>query len=210
MVSARLARSCFVLVLLFLAMPWVAQGQEAPVPAPPGDEKAWLAQHNAEAVRVNRTAMGILFGWAVLNIGTGVAGHFASEGETRAFFQANAAWNLVNLTIAAIGYHGQATAEPGAWDLARSLSEGQRMEKLLLFNAGLDVGYIAFGGLLWERGARKDSARLKGWGKSLLVQGGFLLLFDGVLTFLNARLNGELTARLVPAPNGIGLMLTWP
>ncbi|MCY1032969.1 hypothetical protein OV207_15970 [Corallococcus sp. BB11-1] len=202
MAPARLVRSCFVLVLLFLAMPWAAQGQEST--APPTDGKAWLAEHNAEAVRVNRTAMGILFGWAVLNIGTGVAGHFASEGETRAFFQANAAWNLVNLTIAAIGYHGQATAEPGSWDLARSLSEGERMEKLLLFNAGLDVGYMAFGGFLWERGSRKDSARLRGWGKSLLVQGGFLLVFDGVLTFLNARLNGQLTARLVPAPDGIG------
>ncbi|RYZ42121.1 MAG: hypothetical protein EOO71_09165 [Myxococcaceae bacterium] len=208
MAPARLVRSCCVLVLLFLAMPWAAQGQEAVVP--PVDGKAWLAEHNAEAVRVNRVAMGILFGWAVLNIGTGVAGHFASEGETRAFFQANAAWNVVNLTIAALGYHGQATADPGSWDLARSLSEGQRMEKLLLFNAGLDVGYLAFGGFLWERGSRKDSARLRGWGKSLLVQGGFLLVFDGVLTFLNARLNGELTARLVPAPNGIGLMLTWP
>ncbi|MBZ4333930.1 hypothetical protein NR800_26200 [Corallococcus interemptor] len=204
MVPARLVRSCCVLVLLFFAMPGVAQ--ETPAP----DAKAWLAEHNAEAVRVNRTAMGILFGWAVLNIGTGVAGHFASEGETRAFFQANAAWNVVNLVIAGLGYHGQATADPASWDLARSLSEGQRMEKLLLFNAGLDVGYIAFGGLLWERGLRKDSERLRGWGKSVLMQGAFLLVFDGVLTFLNAKLNGQLTARLVPAPDGVGLMLTWP
>ncbi|GMT97677.1 hypothetical protein KH5H1_17960 [Corallococcus caeni] len=204
MASARLVRSCCVLVLLFFAMPGVAQ--EAPAP----DAKAWLAEHNAEAVRVNQTAMGILFGWAVLNIGTGVAGHFASEGETRAFFQANAAWNVVNLVIAGLGYHGQATADPATWDLARSLSEGQRMEKVLLFNAGLDVGYIAFGGWLWERGLRKDSERLRGWGKSVLVQGVFLLVFDGVLTFLNAKLNGELTARLVPAPDGVGLMLTWP
>ncbi len=27
---------------------------------------------------------------------------------------------------------------------------------------------------------------------------------------LNWRLNSQLTARLVPAPNGVGLMLTWP
>ncbi|MHA7634684.1 DUF6992 family protein [Corallococcus sp. M7] len=204
MASARLVRSCCVLVLLFFAMPGVAQ--ETPTP----DAKAWLAEHNAEAVRVNQTAMGILFGWAVLNIGTGVAGHFASEGETQAFFQANAAWNVVNLVIAGLGYHGQATADPASWDLARSLAEGQRMEKLLLFNAGLDVGYIAFGGFLWERGMRKDSERLRGWGKSVLMQGAFLLVFDGVLTFLNAKLNGQLTARLVPAPDGVGLMLTWP
>lgn len=204
MAPAHLVRSCCVLVLLFFAMPGAAQQTPAP------DARAWLAEHNAEAVRVNQTAMGILFGWAVLNIGTGVAGHFASEGETRAFFQANAAWNVVNLVIAGLGYHGQATADPASWDLARSLAEGQRMEKLLLFNAGLDVGYIAFGGFLWERGLRKDAERLRGWGKSVLVQGAFLLVFDGVLTFLNAKLNGQLTARLVPAPDGVGLMLTWP
>ncbi|RKH72822.1 hypothetical protein D7X96_03925 [Corallococcus interemptor] len=204
MASARLVRSCCVLVLLFFAMPGMAQEVAAP------DAHAWLAGRNAEAVRMNQTAMGILFGWAVLNIGTGVAGHFASEGETQAFFQANAAWNVVNLVIAGLGYHGQATADPASWDLARSLSEGQRMEQVLLLNAGLDVGYIAFGGLLWERGLRKDSARLRGWGKGVLLQGAFLLVFDGVLTFLNAKLNGELTARLVPAPDGVGLMLTWP
>lgn len=207
---SRAVRSSLVLGLLFLALPLVAGAQDSvPEPVPPS-AREWLAAHNAEAVRLNRVAMGVLFGWAVLNIGTGVAGHFGSEGETRAFFQANAAWNVVNLAIAGFGYHGQATAEPASWDLARSLAEGQKMEKLLLLNTGLDVGYMAFGAFLWERGLRKDSARMRGWGKSLLVQGGFLFVFDGVLWFLNSRLDGALTARLVPAPGGVGLMLTWP
>lgn len=207
---SRAARSSLVLALLFLAVPLVAGGQEVASPPVPPSAREWLATHNEEATRLNRVAMGVLFGWAVLNIGTGVAGHFASEGETRAFFQANAAWNVVNLAIAGFGYHGQATAEPASWDLARSLAEGQKMERVLLFNAGLDVGYMAFGAFLWERGLRKDSERLRGWGKSLLVQGGFLLVFDSVLWLLNARLNGELTARLAPAPGGVGLMLSWP
>ncbi|MFP2907296.1 DUF6992 family protein [Pyxidicoccus sp. 3LFB2] len=207
---SRAVRSCLVLGLLFLALPFVAGAQEVtPAPVPPS-AREWLAAHNAEAVRLNRVAMGVLFGWAVLNIGTGVAGHFTTEGETRAFFQANAAWNVVNLAIAGFGYHGQATADPASWDLARSLAEGQKMERLLLLNTGLDVGYMAFGAFLWERGLRKDSERMRGWGKSLLVQGGFLLVFDGVLWFLNSRLDGALTARLAPAPGGVGLMLTWP
>ncbi len=207
---SRAVRSSLVLGLLFVALPLVAGAQEVPPEPVPPSAREWLAAHNAEAVRLNRVAMGVLFGWAVLNIGTGVAGHFASEGETRAFFQANAAWNVVNLAIAGFGYHGQATADPASWDLARSLAEGQKMERLLLLNTGLDVGYMAFGAFLWERGLRKDSERLRGWGKSLLVQGGFLFVFDGVLWFLNSRLDGALTARLVPAPGGVGLMLTWP
>lgn len=119
-------------------------------------------------------------------------------------------FNVVNLAIGGFGLYRQLTATPGTWDLGRSLAEGQKMEKLLLLNAGLDVGYVAFGGFRLERGLRTDLAQLRGWGKSLLLQGGSLLLFDAVLWGLNWRLNSQLTARLVPAPDGVGLLLTWP
>jgi hypothetical protein len=191
-------------VAILLSLSISAQAAELTSP------ESFLAHHNQQAARLNQTAMGILLGWAVLNIGTGTAGHFTTQGETQAFWQANAAWNTVNLAIAGLSLHGQASATPGAWDLARSLSEGQKMEKLLLFNAGLDVGYLAFGGFLLERGHRTDSARLRGWGKSLLLQGGFLLLFDTALWLLNSNLNSKLTARLTPTPNGVGLLLSWP
>jgi len=190
-------------VLLLLCVSFAAQAAET-------TPEAFLATHNTEGVRLNRAAMGVLLGWAVLNIGTGTAGHFTTQGEPRAFWQANAAWNVVNLAIGGFGLYGQLTATPETWDLGRSLAEGQKMEKLLLLNAGLDVGYVAFGGFLLERGLRTDSAQLRGWGKSLLLQGGFLLLFDAVLWGLNWRLNSQLTARLVPAPDGVGLLLTWP
>ena len=191
-------------VAILLGLSVSAQAAEITSP------ESFLAHHNQQSARLNQTAMGILLGWAVLNIGTGTVGHFTTQGETRAFWQANAAWNTVNLAIAGLSLRGQASDTPGSWDLARSLSEGQKMEKLLLFNAGLDVGYIAFGGLLLERGWRTDSARLRGWGKSLLLQGGFLLLFDVTVWLLNSSLNSKLTARLTPAPNGVGLLLTWP
>jgi hypothetical protein len=61
----------------------------------------------------------------------------------------------------------------------------QNLDKILLFNAGLDVGYMATGAWIWERGLRKGSERLEGYGKSLLVQGGFLLAFDLVLYLLH-------------------------
>ena len=203
MTDSPLRRVGLICVLL-LCLSFAAQAAEATSP------ESFLALHHREAARMNQTAMGVLLGWALLNMGTGTVGHFTTTGEAQAFWQANAAWNGVNLLIAGLSLHGQATASAESWDLARSLAEGQKMEKLLLFNAGLDVGYIAFGGFLLERGLRTDSARLRGWGKSLLLQGGFLLLFDSVLWGLNASLNSKLTARLVPAPTGVGLVLTWP
>jgi hypothetical protein len=65
------------------------------------------------------------------------------------------------------------------------VAEFQNFEKILLFNAGLDVGYMALGAFLWERGLRKDSDRLTGYGQSLILQGGFLFTFDLVLYFMN-------------------------
>ena len=191
-------------LLLWLGVSGAAGAVERSAP------ESFLLAHDTELVRLNQTAMEVLLGWAALNIATGSVGHFTTRGEAQAFWQANAAWNVVNLAIAGMGLHGQLTALPETWDLARGLSEGQRMEKILLFNMGLDVGYVAFGGFLLERGLRQDSERLRGWGKSLLLQGGFLLLFDAALWFLNSRINSQLTARLTPAPNGVGLTLTWP
>jgi hypothetical protein len=200
--SSSSLRTAQLLLLVLLCVPLTTQAAETP--------EAFLATHNTAAVQLNRTAMSVLLGWAVLNIGTGVTGHFTTQGDTQAFFQANAAWNVVNLAIAGFGLHGQLTAQPETWGLARSLAEGQQMEKILLLNAGLDVGYMALGGFLLERGLRTDSARFRGWGRSLLLQGGFLLLFDSALWWLNWRLNTQLTARLIPAPGGVGLQLQWP
>jgi hypothetical protein len=57
------------------------------------------------------------------------------------------------------------------------------LEKTLLFNAGLDVGYIMTGLYLTElsRRAGEQQERLEGYGWSLVLQGGFLLGFDLIL-----------------------------
>lgn len=55
------------------------------------------------------------------------------------------------------------------------------IEKILLFNAGLDLAYVAGGFYLKERGLRTDNSKLIGFGKSVILQGAFLLAFDGVM-----------------------------
>ena len=61
------------------------------------------------------------------------------------------------------------------------------MKQVLLFNAGLDVAYVVGGAYLRERGraglpaTRPDRAdQLRGYGKSVMLQCGFLLAFDMV------------------------------
>lgn len=150
-----------------------------------------------------------LGGWAVVNIGAGLALRGSSEGATREFHTMNALWNTVNLGIAGFGYYAATQSDPASWDLATSLGKHQNFQKILLFNAGLDVGYIMGGLYLTERAKRPDvnSDQLKGFGNSIMLQGAFLMVFDLANYFIAAGYDGDLPLRLGATTNGMGL--TW-
>ncbi len=137
---------------------------------------------------INQTGMIVLGSWALANIAAGTIGHFNSTGESKYFWQFNAMWNTVNLGIAALGYFGNAPlAASEQITLNESLKEYSSLQNILLLNAGLDVAYIATGFLLREKSktSNKNSERLKGYGNSLILQGGFLLAFDVALYLTN-------------------------
>lgn len=141
-----------------------------------------LAEINLDRIQLNSNGMLILGGWAVSNIIIGGVGMTQSSGNTYYFHQMNAAWNTVNLAIAGFGYYGLRNQSSDI-NLSETIFEFQNFEKILLFNAGLDVGYMAIGTYLWERGLRKDNSRLTGYGQSMILQGGFLFAFDLILYF---------------------------
>lgn len=151
-----------------------------------------LTNYNQERIKLNSNGMYLLSGWAITNIAVGSIGYFNSSGRTKYLHQMNVGWNLVNLAIAGGALYQYGYADASAFNLSQSMSEARSIENILLLNIGLNVGYIAGGGYLWERGNRKSSNRLKGYGQSLLIQGGFLLLFDSALYFLNRSNNQEL------------------
>jgi hypothetical protein len=67
-------------------------------------------------------------------------------------------------------------------NFAESIREHESIRRILLFNAGLDVGYMATGLYLRERANRaENSERLRGYGNSLLLQGAFLFTFDLIM-----------------------------
>ncbi len=140
-----------------------------------------------------------LSGWSVVNIGTGLALAGNSKGETRYFHQMNVYFNSVNLAIAQLGYWGARKREGQRISLANSYRQQQLTEKTFLFNAALDGSYILGGLYLYERGNRQTGERKdrsRGFGKSLMVQGGFLLLFDGVMYHIQRRHGKWLDKRL--------------
>lgn len=130
--------------------------------------------------------------WASLNIISGSAGYLLSEKDTKYFHQMNAGWNIVNLGIAGFALYSISQMDASALNYSEAVIELQNLDKVLLFNAGLDFGYMAAGAWMWERGLRKGSERLEGYGKSLLLQGGFLLAFDLVLYLLHSPITNNI------------------
>lgn len=144
-------------------------------------------------MNINENAMLILGGWAAGNILIGTYGNFKANGEAKYFHQFNAMWNVVNLGIAAFGYFNAVNSDPSSMTNLEIIKDYNSLQNFLLLNAGLDVAYIVTGFYLKERAKNSSSAeRLRGYGNSLLLQGGFLLLFDVTLYFIhqnNANIN---------------------
>jgi hypothetical protein len=135
-------------------------------------------------LNINKTSMLTLGAWALGNIalnGALMLNSSKQADQTPFYFQQmNVFWNVVNLGLAASGYIGAVSEPARAVSLANALEQQASIERILLFNAGLDVAYIAAGAWMLER-SKTDTERSElwqGYGQSLFVQGGFLLLFD--------------------------------
>lgn len=169
-----------------------------------------LTDFNERRINITRKGMLALSGWALSNIAAGSYGYFSRQGKTKYFHQMNVAWNVVNLSIGLFAYQQSLNSVPSAFNLSESLNEAHAIENILLLNIGLNVAYIATGSYLWERGIRKGNDRLKGYGPSLVLQGGFLLLFDSILYTLNRNNNQqvyEIIEHITISPNSISLTI---
>lgn len=155
-----------------------------------GQELQEFEYINQSRLEYNRQGMLILGSWALLNLVVGIFGNFLRKGQVQAFHQMNTYWNLVNLGIAGFGFWQATQVEAlNFWEV---LVAQQQIEKVLLFNAALDLGYLAIGLVLIERGRRLEKERWIGFGKSILLQGAFLILFDAILYGFQQQLGIEL------------------
>ncbi|EPA00553.1 hypothetical protein A33Q_0026 [Indibacter alkaliphilus LW1] len=168
-----------------------------------------LRQYNQERIDYNKSGMLILGSWAVGNIATGAVMAGRTSGETRAFHQMNMYWNSVNLLIAGFGYFS-AMKEESKSDLWETFSAQNSIEKILLLNAGLDLAYVASGFWLNERGRRLDDGQFQGFGKSIMLQGAFLMSFDLIKYFVHRKHSGNL-AKIVDqvSLSGNGVSFRW-
>jgi hypothetical protein len=197
---ARIVLQAGLIMLLLLIIPSSVSGQ---------DMEAFYRKSTA----TNQTAMWLLGSWAVGNLAIGGVGMGKTDGPTRYFHQMNVMWNTVNLGIAAFGLLSQ--APEFTTHAPELLSNHRKMENLFLINSGLDLLYIAGGAyMIHQSGSSgKRADLLKGYGQSVILQGGFLLVFDTAFWLIqrNLRMNQawDLGISLMPGYSGIQMAFSF-
>lgn len=169
--------------------------EPAPEPVPATDEGERIAEFTRARRRVQLGGMGVLTGWAVINIGAGVGASFLDR-ERRFFHEGNAIWNSVNLAIGIAGLAGNARRKraPAGLDAAERLH--RKTMRTYLINGALDVVYIAAGAATIAIGQHYEQRRVQGYGQAIAFQGAFLFAFDTAMMLAHARMRVQ---RLRPA-----------
>ncbi len=144
-------------------------------------QKTDLTKFEKERVRIQKNAMVVLAGWSAANIVVSGIATDTRNKEMRYFHQMNVMWGGINLAIAGLGYWGASKEKINDPILTSVLKHQNKTEKTFLLNAGLDVVYVG-AGLLMNKTSdnQKVPERFKGYGNSIMLQGGFLLVFDAI------------------------------
>lgn len=122
--------------------------------------------------------------WSGLSIIAGLLILLSPEPFWRGFASQYIGWGVIDAIIAVVGRLAtkkkHKALAPEALDAA-SLKEAASLRRILAINTGLDVLYV-LGGLAVIYFMTEPVWRGVGWG--IVVQGGFLFVFDLVHTFL--------------------------
>lgn len=180
-------RRAFPIAFLSLFVPAAAWADESPpslrvvpvaIAAPKAPDPACIAARDAH-LAYETQAMSTLMAWAVASVATGTMLLSTSrDNYVRAVGVQNVAWGAIDGAIAAFGYRGIRKQRLLDKPVAHWKTEDQRLRKVFLINAGLDVLYIAAGAALW--GLSKNEI-VRGSGAGVIFQGSFLFAFDGAM-----------------------------
>ncbi len=129
-----------------------------------------------------------LLGWGTVSVVGGAAaavvGKMTKRDNLAAAGRQHLAWGVVDLGIAAWGRSRRQRRSTGRSSVDEVLERGRRLRRVLVVNAGLDVGYVAVGLALVAfpshvlvRSPRR-AATGRAIGSAVAVQGGYLLALD--------------------------------
>jgi hypothetical protein len=130
-------------------------------------------------------SLSLLSGWSVGNLiysPLATNNLFSPESTNEHFHQMNFSWNLLNVGIAGLGHIIVNKDSKKPWDMKTLYDKKKKAEKSIIINMGLDLAYMVTG-LLLKNNAQKNNSEYsmnKGYGNSLILQGGYLLFYDAI------------------------------
>ncbi len=153
------------------------------------DHQQAFNEFNYEREEIGRKSMLALGGIAAVNILASTPLIFVTKDDWSYFNQMNVYWNVINLGIAFGGYFGAKKNRSKVFTPFQSFEKQKASERLFLYNSGLDIAYMTTGLFLNTLSYRinKVSDLLKGFGNSMMLQGGILLVFDVVMYLVHKK-----------------------
>lgn len=151
-----------------------------------------LLHYNQNRCSIDQKLMLGLGSWATTNfVVSGIGWSQAKSIESTYFHQMNVMWNVINIGLAVPGYI-KASKSVTNLTYNETLLQQRKTEKIFLINTCLDVAYVSSGFLLLKKSKEigTQQQRLNGYGKSLILQGGFLFLFD-LTAYLTHKSHGK-------------------
>ncbi len=172
-----------------------------------------LKEIDARQTQLTRNGMISLNAWAGANLVVGGIGYFQSTGDARYFHQMNAFWNVVNVGIAVPGLIGTYRKKTKELTFESVYKNQQKLQTIYLFNAGLDVSYMVTGWALFNYGNTQTGTlrnRFRGYGQSLVLQGGYLFVYDMIMFALLKKTGKKLDLmwkNVTISPSGLGMVM---
>lgn len=146
-----------------------------------------LAFHE-EFYQTQQKSLLLLTGWSVGNLALSpflannfkvFRNNFVGDVSSKDYFhQMNFNWNLLNVGIVGMSHFLVYKDQRKPWNIQELSMKKKKAEKSIIINMGLDVAYMIFGLLI--KHSDKNLPVNQGYGNSLILQGGYLLLYDAI------------------------------
>ena len=126
-------------------------------------------------------SLSLLSSWSVGNLilsPIATKNLFSPSTTNEYFHQMNFSWNLLNVGIAGLGHIIVNKDSKKPWDIQTLHFKKKKAEKSIIINMGLDLAYMVTGFIIKNNLA--ESSMNKGYGNSIILQGGYLLFYDAI------------------------------
>jgi len=170
----------FVITLAFCLLPFASAFSQ----------EIWITEPFIQTQgRLNKDGAIGLSSWAFLNAGYSGYQLSRTSGQEYHFHKMNLIWSGIDLAVGIPTFIRSHRIYKGKVQLKLDKYNAKKYLAIYSLNSWLDVAYIATGFIVKSRASHSaDPNMLKGYGNSIIMQGGFLFSFDTVMYLLHRKL----------------------